>query len=253
MKVLDFGLAKRRTVVFLSAVIALMAQSAPQFEVASIKAANPAALQPGRMGARVSTSPGMLSARGATLRDLIENAYGVDNYQITGGAEWIGAVRFDVQAKGAGDREQLLAMLRTLLADRFRLAFHRETKQLTVYALVVAKGGPKFKKYQASDEAPKALNRFGRNIDMAWLARYLTRFGADMPVIDKTGLVGNYDIDLDMRKIMQAAGADSGAPSIGSVFQATANALEELGLRLSPTKAPMEVLVIDHAERPRGN
>jgi uncharacterized protein (TIGR03435 family) len=78
--------------------------------------------------------------------------------------------------------------------------------------------------------------------------------GNDLPVIDKTGLTGNYDLDLDMTKIMDAAGAESGSPSIGSVFQATVDAMEEqTGLKLVRTKAPVEVLVIDYAERPSGN
>ena len=162
---------------------------------------------------------------------------------MTGGSGWIDSTRFDVQAKpaSAATREQLLLMLRPLLADRFKLAFHRETKELPVYALVVAKGGPKFQKPKPWPEsAPRPVNHLGYNVDMAWLAKYLTRFGSDMPVIDKTGLAGNYDLDLDMEKISAGAGADAGGtpPSIGSVFQATVDAIEDRSASNSNGRKP---------------
>jgi uncharacterized protein (TIGR03435 family) len=206
------------------------------------------------MGAHIYTSPGLLSTRSATLKDLIEAAYSLENYQVTRGPEWIDTARFDVQAKpsAAASREQLLSMLRPLLADRFKLSFHRETREMAVYALVVGKGGPKFKRSQPGPPAP-AVNRLGHHTDMASFARYLTGFGSDMPVIDGTGLTGNYDLDLGMEKIMAAAGADSRNPSIGDVFNATVDAIETIGLRLVRTKAPIEVVVIDHAERPSQN
>ena len=208
------------------------------------------------MGANIDTRPDQLSTRNATLKELIEGAYALENYQVTGGPEWIDGARFEVQAKPAGPatRQQLLLMLRPLLADRFKLSFHRETKELSVYALVVAKGA-KLKSYQGPEGAPLGYDRIGRNVTMAWLARYLTRYGSDMPVIDKTGLAGNYDLDLDLQKIVAAAVADAGgtSPSVGNMFQATADAIENRGLRLVRTKAPVDVLAIDHAERPSAN
>jgi len=235
------------------------AASTPRFEVASIKLADPSAPRPGRMGSHIDTSPGLLRARNASLKELVEGAYAVEDYQVTGGPGWIASARFDIEAKpaSAATREQLLLMLRPLLADRFKLTFHNETKELAVYALVVARNGPKFHRLKPGTEsAPGKTNHLGRNVDLPWFARYLTRFGSDRPVIDKTGLTGNYDLDLDMEKIIAAAAEDAGGapPSIGSMFQATANAIEDqLGLKLAPAKAPLEVLVIDHAERPSGN
>jgi uncharacterized protein (TIGR03435 family) len=126
----------------------------PQFEVASIKAANPTAPRPGRLGAvPVVTSSGRLTARNAKLTELIKGAYAVEDYQVSGGPAWIDSARFDVEAKvgDRADRDQLLLMLRALLADRFKLALHRETKELAVYALVVAKGGPKFHALNADE------------------------------------------------------------------------------------------------------
>jgi uncharacterized protein (TIGR03435 family) len=231
----------------------------PQFEVASIKPADPG-YRPGRLGASIQTSKGLLVTPGATLKEMIAAAYALESYQVSGGAAWADSARFAVEAKptNGATREQLLPMLQPLLADRFKLAFHRETRQLAVYALVVARNGPKLHRLKPGTESePGKLNRLGRNVDMAWFARYLTHFGADKPVIDKTGLAGNFDLDLDMEKILAEAasgGAEGTPPGINSIFEATVNALDDrLGLKLAPTKAPVEVLVIDRAERPSAN
>ncbi len=233
------------------------AASTPQFEVASIKLASASAPQHGRltrMEALIQTTPGLLTARNVTLKELIEGAYSLDNYQVTGGPEWVDSVRFEVEGKPAGavSRQQLQMMLRPLLAERFRLAFHRDMNKLDVYALIAAKGA-KLKRFQGAEGPPPGVNRLGRNMSMAEFAKYLTRLGNDLPVIDQTGLTGNYDLDLDMNKIMAAAGAESGLPSIGSIFQATVDAIDSLGLKLVRVKAPVEVLVVDHAERPSEN
>jgi uncharacterized protein (TIGR03435 family) len=101
--------------------------------VASIEAANPLAPRPGRFGAiPVVTSSGRLTARNAKLTELIKGAYAVEDDQVSGGPEWIDSARFDVEAKSSdrANRDQLLLMLRALLADRFKLAIRRETKEL---------------------------------------------------------------------------------------------------------------------------
>lgn len=237
------------------------AASTLQFEAASIKPASPSAPPPGRLTrieAIIGTSPGLLTARSATLKELIEGAYSLERYQVVGGPEWIESARFEVQGKAAAaaSRQQLLLMLQPLLADRFKLAFHHETKEMAVYALAVAKGGPKFQTSKAAPESkPRPLNHLGYNVDMAWLATYLTHLGSDMPVIDKTGLAGKYDLDLDMGRIAAVAAADAGgAPGMGAMFQATVNAVEDqLGLKLVRTKAPLDIFVVDHAERPSKN
>ncbi len=237
------------------------APSPLQFDVASIKPASPSAPAPGRLTrleAIIETRPGLLTARSATLKELIEGAYSLERYQVAGGPEWIESARFEVQGKagGADGRPQLLLMLRPLLADRFKLAFHRETKEMAVYALTVEKGGPKFQTSKAAPESnPRPLNHLGYNVDMAWLATYLTHAGSDMPVIDRTGLAGKYDLDLDIGRIAAAASADAGGtPGMGAMFQATVNAVEDqLGLKLARTKAPLDRLVVDHAERPSKN
>jgi len=229
----------------------------PRFEVASIKPANPAA-RPGRMGGAINTRPGMLTSRAASLKDLIEAAWGIEGYQVTGGPGWLDSERFAVDAKAPSpaNREQLMLMLRALLADRFKLAFHRQSREMAVYALVVAKNGPKFHRLETGITGyPAELNRLGRNVDMAWFARYLTRFGSDRPVIDRTGLPGNWDLNLDMEKIAAAAAENAGGtPGIQHMFEATANILEsQLGLKLTPTKATVEMFAIDRVERPSPN
>jgi uncharacterized protein (TIGR03435 family) len=181
----------------------------PEFEVVSIKQADPSA-RPGRaaaaLGARINTGPGMLSIRSVTLKDLIAAAFAIEPYQIAGGPGWLDSERFEIQARSANatSRQQLLLMLQPLLADRFRLTFHRETKELRVYALIVARNG-NLQRTKPGEESMPAVNRLGRNWDMPTLARYLTGLGADMPVIDKTGLTGQFNLDLDMGKIAETA------------------------------------------------
>jgi uncharacterized protein (TIGR03435 family) len=219
----------------------------PQFEVASIKPADPAA-GGSRYGMR--TSPGLLSAPAFTLRGLVGAAYAVKGYQIAGGPGWIASAQFELEAKSANpaSREQLMLMLRSLLADRFKLALHEETRDLPVYALVVAKNGPKLRTESASDK------RMLRLMSLPALVDYLNMF-APRPVIDKTGLTWNFPFDLHTGEIDAAAADDAGGtPSMLDTFQATLNALEDqLGLKLMPTKAPIQVLVIDGAERPSEN
>lgn len=223
----------------------------PQFDVASIKPSDSSAPLPGRMGAHINTSPGLVRSRNESLKELVGDAYAVEDYQVTGGPGWIASARFDVEAKPAtaATREQLLPMLRALLAGRFQLAFHRETRQINVYELVAGKSAAKLKR---GTNTP-SLDLPGHNWDLPQLAKYLTRFGSDRPVIDRTGLTGSFDLDLSMEKISVEASEAAGGPTIGNMFQATVNALQDLDLRLVPAKAPIEIFVIDHADKPGAN
>jgi Protein of unknown function (DUF3738) len=201
-------------------------QKAPAFEVASIKPGNPSVPPPGRLASvNVVTTPGRLIARNESLKELIRDAYSLDDYQLT---------------------------------ERFRLAAHRDSKELAIYALMVDRNGPKFHALEAAEQAcypscedhPSPLNRL-RQSDVPSLARYLTRLGADRPVIDKTGLTGTFRIELDMQKIMAAALEGGGPPSNEHIYRASIDAVQdELGLKLIPMKSPIDVLVIDHVENP---
>jgi uncharacterized protein (TIGR03435 family) len=197
------------------------------------------------------------------VTELIKGAYALEDYQVSGGPGWIDSAKFDVEAKSSdsANRDRLLPMLRTLLAERFKLTTHRETKELAIYALVAAKNGPKFHALKADEApcwqgcagAPVKTDRW-RQKDLPSLATFLTRLGSDKPVIDKTGLTGYFSLELDMSKIMEAAQTGGGPPTNEGMFEAAVNAIQdELGLKLAPTKAPVEILVIDHVEKPSEN
>ncbi len=247
-----------RSVALAVAAIAALGAQLPQFEVVSIKPSDPSAAYPGRFApVPVDTAPGRLTARNATLKDLIMAAYALEDYQVSGGPGWIISARFEVEAKpsASANSDQLLLMLRTLLADRFQLAVHHETRDVAIYALVVAKNGPKFQSSKPGvDRAPGRLNDF-RPPNLPFLARFLTHLGSDKPVIDKTGLTGNFDLDLDMEKIgAEASSLAGGTPHLDNMFEAATNAIQDgLGLKLVPTRAPVEILVVDRAERPSEN
>lgn len=240
----------------------------PRFEVASIRPSSPSAPHPGRLTAvQVVTTPGRLTARNASLKELIEGAYGVEDYQISGGPNWIASPGFDVEAKSDGpeNRAQLLLMLQSLLAARFNLAIHRETRELLVSALVAGKKGPNFRKLPSKEASCWPLCEgsvkiyHARYRDLPSLAAYLTRLGSwpgspGRPVIDRTGLNGDFDIDLDMSKILPAAAEESAPPTNASTYDATVTFIEDnLGLKLQPQKTPIAILVVDRAEKPSGN
>ena len=248
----------------------------PSFAVATVKAMDEKNPHP----PSVQISGDQFEATGMTLKELIKIAYDL-NYgadrQITGGAAWIGSTRFDIEAKEdaslsvelqklseeqRGDRLRL--MLRGLLAERFKLQLHRESAQLPVYELVMAKSGsklmPSIAQYPSSTDdhsaKPRSSIRFagkGRleanDADALMLVTVLSmqpEIGGRL-VVDKTGLKGKYDFTLkwtpDIGTGAEQPAADSG-PSLFTALQ------EELGLRLQSTKAPVDVLAIDHVDLP---
>jgi uncharacterized protein (TIGR03435 family) len=251
---------KRFTLLGLAAAIVLSAQSPSpaQFEVASIKPANPSAPRGGRFAAPpIATKPGMITASNTSLKQLVEAAWSIEDYQVSGGPPWFDSARFDITAKSvaAADRDQLLLMLRALVTDRFRLKSHRETKQLPVYALTVAKNGPKFHaaKPVIPDGKPLPTNHMYPG-SIAALARFMSHLDSDRPVIDRTGLTGNFDLDIDIQKIMEAASEGGGPSTPAKMFDALSTILpDQYGLKLLTTKAPVEILVVDRAEKPSEN
>jgi bla regulator protein blaR1 len=238
---------------------------APQlkFEVASVKPSAPDAL--------LSTnylSGGGLRFTGATLQNLISLAYDVRPFQISGGPKWIDTGRFDIDARlttssaappsNSGltreDFRKAAEGLRSLLADRFLLTFHRETREESLFALVVAKHGPKL---QESTESESLIRRMGRGWikGQAVALRLLVLNLANelgRPVIDKTGLTGNYTFELKWDASLPSAAQSPVAPDPdgSSIFTALQ---EQLGLSLESQKGPVRVLVVDRAERPSEN
>ncbi|HEY2382831.1 MAG TPA: TIGR03435 family protein [Terriglobia bacterium] len=246
------------------------------FEVASVK---PSASASDR--ALIQAVPGRLLMENFAPRTLIVLAYGVGDYQVAGGPSWIGSDRFDVQAKAEGNatvQQMEGPMLQSLLVERFKLAFHRETQQLPVYELTRSNTNAKLQltkdgsctTYSLAAPAPPPpapgapgtvfcgfphLTQAGTNraidgtgVSMATLAGNIART-VRRAVIDKTGLTGAYDLHLEWTEApMNIPNPDvSDRPSI---FTAVT---EQLGLKLESAKVPVEVIVIDHVERPSAN
>jgi len=235
-----------------------------RFEVASVK--------PNNSGERKWLAPppagGRYAVTNMTLQMLVVQAYGLPSFQISGAPPWFDSDRFDVEGKALGNppKEQIMVMLQSLLADRFKLAVHRENKEAPVFELVVAKGGIKFKEGKCVGE-PGFANpcggfsvglrgvMVGREVGVDQLASNLGSL-LSRQVHDKTGLAGKYDFDLtwtpDGSTIRgpgdpDAPPPDPAGPSIFTALQ------EQLGLELKSTKAPVEILVIDHVEKPDEN
>jgi uncharacterized protein (TIGR03435 family) len=231
------------------------------FEVASIK---PSA--PDTPGTFLQPEPGgNLRMIGNTLKNLIAYAYGVREFTISGVPDWGNSNRFDIDARvGAspGTPQQIPERLRALLAERFQLACHTESKMQDVYALVVAKNGPKL--IEAKPGSGPMIRRRGASITGEGVAIPMLVMNLanslERPVLDKTGLAGKYDFklewSLDANKnpaAIAATGANSPAapdPTGPSLFSACQ---EQLGLRLEAQKALAETLVIDHVARPSQN
>ncbi len=213
---------------------------------------------------------GNLRLVGATLKNLIAYAYNVREFTISGGPGWINSDRFDINARAeqssasgdsSGGSRQIPERLRSLLAERFQLAIHRESKEQNVYALVLAKSGPKFSEAKPESKPTIRGRRgsiIGQGVGMQMLVINLAN-SMDRPVLDRTGLTGTYDFKLEWSPDAQGPSSIAGAggeapllpdPNGPSLFAALQ---EQLGLRLEPQKAPVEILVIDRAARPSEN
>jgi uncharacterized protein (TIGR03435 family) len=215
------------------------------FEVASIKPSAPQAQ--GHTDSRMSTNNGSLNYTNVTLKDVVGQAYKVPQSQITG-PDWIDSQRFDIAAKiPAGARDQVPQMLQTLLSERFKMAVHRENKELPVYDLTIAKNGPKLKKIDSESGITSNSNRTRWHLDAKVNMRAFAEFLSERvgrPVRDRTGLNGSFAITLDWA-VDDAPGANENeaGPSLFTALQ------EQLGLKLDSTKGPVETIVVDHADR----
>ena len=233
-----------------------------KFEVISVK---PVTLPPGRFffrsgdaGPRVSGDS--YTANPTTLEYLIMDAYNVKDYQIAGLPKWANganADHFNVAAKAERPPtlEQLRQMLQSLLAERFQLKLHREMRPLPAYELVVAPGGHKMRKMADDEKVPTYAGRPPENVkQMGPFSGIvnLIAMSADRPVIDNTGLTGNYEsARLDWAQFIRQRRNETGDGDTGlTIFQALQT---ELGLKLEARKGPVEILVIDSAEKPSAN
>ena len=250
---------------------------APSFEVASIK---PNKSDDMRMMLRIT--PDGLSAAGMSAKFLIEFAYDIKDFQISGGPGWLDSEKYDIDAKmdeatieaiKKMPREQAVEqrrlMLQSLLADRFKLKVTHSSKELPVYALVVAKNGPKLT--HSADTPPGSTPRnqlrftpgelSGMGVPISLLVNQLAR-EVGRQVVDKTGLQGNYDFTLRFTSEQRLGppggpggpGASGDAPPPDSSGPSVFTALQEqLGLKLEPQKGPVELLIIDSIEKPSAN
>ena len=245
------------------------AQNDLAFEAASIKVQT-------TQGTPPVASPDRYNDTAASLIDLIVDAYGVQRYQVVGGPEWArGSVRFAVMAKApfAPSRDEMRVMLQRMLAERFALRVHRDARELPVYDLRIARVDarlgeqitrttvvcatvkkeprppgerPVCGELQSADpRGPAGLKVIyqGGGITLGDFAAYLSQY-AGRTVIDRTGLSGEFDIELSFHPQATSAGAPVEAVSYFTAVE------EQLGLKLDSTKGPVEVIVIDSADMP---
>jgi uncharacterized protein (TIGR03435 family) len=243
----------------------LMAKDAdPSFEVATIKPSKP---EEQGVSIQVGTN-NLLTTRNTTLSWLITFAYGIHARQLSGGPAWLETEHYDLTGKadteGQPSDKQLRGMLQKLLAERFQLTFHREKKELSVYAISIGKAGSKITK---SEGNPNGLPGFGmrglgnliiNNATIPEFAALLQGNILERPVVDQTGLPDRYNFTLKWTPdASQFGGRGANAPppadnadtppDLFTAFQ------QQLGLKLESTKAPVDVLVIDKVEKPSEN
>jgi uncharacterized protein (TIGR03435 family) len=250
----------------------LVAQPGQSFDVVSVKPHTP----DGDAGVRVDTQPGgRLTIANASLRMLITFAYRLQDDQVVGGAEWTTTDRFDIVAKAEREAttEELFVMLRPVLRDRFRLGLQNATRDLPVYALTARSDGKGAGQRKPSDVdctglpgsgsrgcafSVRAGSIHGRGMPMRRLAAVLSQFAGRI-VVDRTGLDSPQDFDLTWTPeflrarqppagqtefVLNGLSVDPNGPSLFTALQ------EQLGLRLESTKAPVDVLAIERAEKP---
>jgi len=246
--------------------VRMAANANPEFVVATIKPSRPDAPRGGYgiRGQDVTTT-------NVTVSWMLKLAYNVHANQIAGAPSWIDSERYDTVGRsntpGEPSRDQMKLMVRKLLVDRFQLRFHTEKKELPVYAMVVARGGPKIAVSAGDPNAfpgigfgrePGVITLMGRNTGLNGVANGLQSNILDRPVVDQTGLTGRYDFQLrftpDPIQLANFGGvpaADSADPNpppdIFTAFE------QQLGLKLQATKAFVDVMVIDRIERPSPN
>jgi uncharacterized protein (TIGR03435 family) len=242
-----------RSLLLVSTPLCLSAQSS--FDVASVRPAGP-----GAHGGGIEVTPGgRFSATGVSLRALLKFGYSVRDFQITQPPAWFDSQRYDVLAKAETEvpEDRMKLMVQSLLADRFQLKLHRESKEMQTYVLTVLKTGVKIQPVQTGETgrvSRKGLGFIaGTKASMAQLAEALSdvalngRYILDRPVLDRTGLSGVYDFMLTWTPDSSGSTSDLSGPSLFTAVQ------EQLGLKLEIQKAQVEILVIDHVEKASAN
>lgn len=240
---------------------AMAADANPNFEVATVKPS-----QPGRPGKLFTVRGTHVLTINTSVVDLITMAYSIQQKQIVGGPAWISSDKFDVDGvpdvPGTPSVQQLQILVQKLLANRFALKFHRDTKDMSAYVLTVAKNGPKIQKDDSSGLPSLFFPQLGtfivRNASMDEVAQVLQGSVLDRPVVNNTGLQGHWDFTLKWTpdesqfaglgaKVPPPSNAADAPPPLFTAIQ------EQIGLKLEAGKAPVPMVVIDHVEPPSPN
>jgi len=234
----------------------MMAKDAdPAFEVATVKPTDPTWTSSGfhQQGRHISCD-------NETVRAMIQLAYAVSGKQIVGAPDWLGRELYDIDGvpdiQGVPNSKQMMGMYQKILADRFQLKFHREKRELSVYALTVTKSGPKLAKSlgdpnglpdeTGAGDKTGILVRY-TNVSMEDFAANMQTMGDGRPVVDQTGLAGKFDFMLKWSRGDGTNTDPNAAPELFTALQ------EQLGLKMEGAKAMVDVIVIDHVERPSAN
>ena len=242
------------------------ANAHPTFAAATIKAS-----PPNKPGKGLGFRDGHFVTMNTNLNELIGFAYGFHTMQIMDGPPWFGTDLYDIEAKpdteGQPSLKQLQTMVQKLLADRFKLAFHHDKKELSAYVITVASGGPKMTRSTAGPNDPQGF-RFGglgdlmaKNLSVADFAAFMQSVVMDKPVVDQTGLPDRYDFALKWTpddsqfaqfkgtspKVLPSTDDPNAPPALYTAVQA------QLGLKMGPANVPDDVIVIDHVEKPSEN
>jgi uncharacterized protein (TIGR03435 family) len=249
----------------------MAADAKPTFEVATIKPSGPDTpgtfITVGRGGGNLFTTGN------STLQDLIVFAYGVHPKQLSGAPGWSESDKYDVSGKpdtaGLPSIAQMQAMVKQLLAERFHLTFHKEKKELSCYAITVGKNGLKIAKTTITGRTLPGFGGRGpgnivvQNATMEEFAGFLQSRILERPVVDQTGLTDRYDFGLKWTPDVAQAPLGPNAPPAPNPPPASENVdappdlftafLQQLGLKIESTKAPVDVMVIDKVEKPSAN
>ena len=225
-----------------------IAQTPSAFEVASVKRSSVTA------GSWIRFLPGGRLSAGSWVKQLIQSAYGVEDYQIVGGPDWLKTDWYEIEATAASHdagKKEMTLMLKSLLDDRFKLRLREERRDLPVYDLVVEKNGHKLRALKDDEpppcrRIPSAICGLTTTTDLATWLKYIV----GRPVFDKTGLDGRFELLLDFDNYSIQGRTPPPDYNKPSVFEALK---EQFGLRLEPQKAPTAVLVIESIQRPTEN
>jgi len=249
----------------------MAADANPSFEVATIKPNNSGATQMQRLVIRGRN----FNTVASSVQDLLSFAYNVQSKQIVNGPAWIGNDRFDIDAvpdaEGVPNSQQIRVMIQKLLADRFKLTFHHEQREMEAYVLEVGKSGPKMTVNESKGQLPGlgfgpgqgGITLRAGNATMADLTGFLQVLVLDRPVVDRTGLTARYDLKVTFtpddsqfngHPPRMPAAADGSAPAEAAAAPSLYEAFQEqLGLKLTAEKTQVDVIVIDHVEKPSPN